>query len=88
MQDIQKKDVDEKFSGMINALNYGAPPHGGIAPGIDRIIMLIADEPNIREVIMFPMNQQAQDLLMNAPSDVSDDQLKELTLKINKLKKD
>tara|TARA_B100001027_G_scaffold73769_1_gene50349 strand:- start:652 stop:2436 length:1785 start_codon:yes stop_codon:yes gene_type:complete len=81
-----KADVDDKFSGMINALNYGAPPHGGIAPGIDRIIMLLANEKNIREVTMFPMNQNAQDLMMNAPSDVSDKQLKELNLSL-KLKK-
>ena len=65
---------------MINALSYGAPPHGGIAPGIDRIIMLLANEKNIREVTMFPMNQNAQDLMMNAPSAVSDEQLKELKL--------
>ena len=64
-----KKQVDEKFSGMINALSYGAPPHGGIAPGIDRIVMLLANEKNIREVTMFPMNQNAQDLMMNAPSE-------------------
>ena len=81
-----KKKVDEKFSGMINALSYGAPPHGGIAPGIDRIVMLLADEKNIREVTMFPMNQNAQDLMMKAPSDVSSDQLKELNLSINKKK--
>ena len=73
-----KKQVDEKFSGMINALSYGAPPHGGIAPGIDRIVMLLANEKNIREVTMFPMNQNAQDLMMKAPSDVSEEQLKEL----------
>jgi len=73
-----KKQVDEKFSGMINALSYGAPPHGGIAPGIDRIVMLLANERNIREVTMFPMNQNAQDLMMKAPSDVSEEQLKEL----------
>ena len=79
----QKKHVDEKFSGMINALSYGAPPHGGIAPGIDRIVMLLANEKNIREVTMFPMNQNAQDLMMNAPSDVSENQLKELGLAIN-----
>ena len=72
----EKKVVDEKFSGMINALSYGAPPHGGIAPGIDRIVMLLANEKNIREVTMFPMNQNAQDLMMNAPSDVSEKQLK------------
>ena len=81
-----KKVVDEKFSGMINALSYGAPPHGGIAPGIDRIIMLLAGEKNIREVIMFPMNQNAQDLMMKAPSTVSDEQLKELNLLIKKNK--
>jgi len=82
----EKKQVDEKFSGMINALSYGAPPHGGIAPGIDRIVMLLANEKNIREVTMFPMNQNAQDLMMNAPSEVNTDQLKELnlTLKIKK----
>ena len=62
-----KNQVDEKFSGMINALSYGAPPHGGIAPGIDRIVMLLANEANIREVTMFPMNQNAQDLMMSAP---------------------
>ncbi len=75
-----KSEVDQKFSGMINALSYGAPPHGGIAPGIDRIIMLLANEKNIREVTMFPMNQNAQDLMMNAPSSVSENQLKELNL--------
>ena len=79
-----KKDVEEKFSGMINALSYGAPPHGGIAPGIDRIVMLLADEKNIREVTMFPMNQNAQDLMMNAPSTISDNQLKELNLILKK----
>jgi len=81
-----KNQVDEKFSGMINALSYGAPPHGGIAPGIDRIVMLLANEKNIREVTMFPMNQNAQDLMMNAPSDVSGDQLKELGLSLKKKK--
>ena len=79
-----KSDVDEKFSGMINALSYGAPPHGGLAPGIDRIIMLLANEKNIREVTMFPMNQNAQDLMMNAPSSISEEQLKELNLSIKK----
>ena len=77
-----KKQVDAKFSGMINALSFGAPPHGGIAPGIDRIVMLLANEKNIREVTMFPMNQNAQDLMMNAPSDVKEDQLKELNLSL------
>ncbi len=80
----EKKHVDENFSGMINALSYGAPPHGGIAPGIDRIVMLLAEEKNIREVTMFPMNQNAQDLMMNAPSKVSDNQLKELNLILKK----
>ena len=81
-----KKQVDEKFSGMINALSYGAPPHGGIAPGIDRIVMLLANEKNIREVTMFPMNQNAQDLMMKAPSDVSEAQLKELGIAIKNKK--
>jgi aspartyl-tRNA synthetase len=76
-----EKDVNEKFSGMINALSYGAPPHGGIAPGIDRIVMLLADKENIREVTLFPMNQNAQDLMMQAPSEVDESQLKELSLK-------
>ncbi len=81
-----KKDVENKFSGMINALSYGAPPHGGIAPGIDRIVMLLANEKNIREVTMFPLNQNAQDLMMNAPSSVDDSQLKELNINIIKKK--
>ncbi|WP_440934904.1 aspartate--tRNA ligase [Candidatus Pelagibacter sp.] len=81
-----KNQVDEKFSGMINALSYGAPPHGGIAPGIDRIVMLLANEKNIREVTMFPMNQNAEDLMMNAPSEVNPDQLTELNLAL-KIKK-
>jgi aspartyl-tRNA synthetase len=76
-----KNQVDEKFSGMINALSYGAPPHGGIAPGIDRIVMLLANEINIREVTLFPLNQNAQDLLMGAPSKVDNKQLKELGIK-------
>ncbi len=75
-----KNEVNDKFSGMINALSYGAPPHGGIAPGIDRIVMLLANEKNIREVTMFPMNQNAQDLMMNAPSEISNEQLNELNL--------
>ncbi len=82
-----KNQVDEKFSGMINALSYGAPPHGGIAPGIDRIVMLLANEKNIREVTMFPMNQNAQDLMMNAPSNINEKQLEELNLKILDKKK-
>ncbi|MDC0545043.1 aspartate--tRNA ligase [Pelagibacteraceae bacterium] len=76
-----EKDVNEKFSGMINALSYGAPPHGGIAPGVDRIVMLLAGKENIREITLFPMNQNAQDLLMKAPSEVDDKQLKELGIK-------
>jgi len=74
--------VDSRFGGMISAFKYGAPPHGGIAPGVDRIVMLLADEPNIREVILFPMNQQAQDLLMNAPAEVSPEQLRELHIRV------
>tara|TARA_B100000427_G_C15008722_1_gene377306 strand:- start:120 stop:527 length:408 start_codon:yes stop_codon:yes gene_type:complete len=77
-----KKNVDDKFRGMINALSYGAPPHGGIAPGIDRIVMLLSNEKNIREVTLFPMNQNAQDLMMNSPSEVSEEQLKELNLSL------
>ena len=79
-----KSHVETKFSGMINALKYGAPPHGGIAPGIDRIVMLLANEKNIREVTMFPMNQNAEDLLMMAPSEVDESQLKELNIFIKK----
>ena len=78
-----EKDVNEKFSGMINALSYGAPPHGGIAPGIDRIVMLLANKNNIREVTLFPMNQNAQDLMMSAPSNVDAKQLKELGIKLD-----
>ncbi|MEL7688741.1 aspartate--tRNA ligase [Citromicrobium bathyomarinum] len=76
-----KEDVDANFSGMIEAFKLGAPPHGGSAPGIDRIVMLLADEPNIREVIAFPMNQRAQDLMMGAPSVVSPKQLRELSIR-------
>lgn len=82
------QSVDRQFSGMINALRYGAPPHGGIAPGIDRIVMLLAGVDNIREVILFPMNQQAQDLMMQAPAEISPEQLKELHLKPLPLKSD
>ena len=73
--------VDNKFPGMINAFKFGAPPHGGIAPGIDRIVMLIANEPNIREIILFPMNGKAEDLMMAAPSEVGDEQLRELHIR-------
>ena len=76
-----EKEVNEKFSGMISSFKYGAPPHGGIAPGIDRIVMLLADKENIREVTLFPMNQNAQDLMMQAPSIVDENQLKELNIK-------
>ncbi len=79
--------VDEKFGGMINAFKLGAPPHGGIAPGVDRMVMLLADEPNIREVIAFPFNQQAQDLMMNAPAEVTLKQLRELHIEIKLPKK-
>ena len=77
-----KEEVDTNFAGMINAFKFGAPPHGGSAPGIDRIVMLLADEPNIREVILFPMNQKAEDLMMNAPAPVMPKQLKELHIRV------
>jgi aspartyl-tRNA synthetase len=77
-----REEVDRDFAGMINAFKYGAPPHGGSAPGIDRIVMLLADEPNIREVILFPMNQKAEDLMMNAPARVMDKQIKELHIRV------
>jgi aspartyl-tRNA synthetase len=79
-----KELVEARFGGMLNAFKYGAPPHGGSAPGIDRIVMLLADTPNIREIVAFPMNQQAQDLLMQAPSPVPPERLKELHLKIDR----
>ena len=82
-----KEQVNSKFEGMIKALSYGAPPHGGMAPGIDRIVMLLADKINIREVTLFPMNQNAQDLLMGAPSEVDDKQLKELGIQLRDKKK-
>jgi aspartyl-tRNA synthetase len=75
--------VDERFGGMINAFKLGAPPHGGIAPGVDRIVMLLAEEENIREVIAFPMNQKAQDLMMQAPSEVGIKQLRELHIQLD-----
>ena len=77
-----REEVDRDFAGMINAFKYGAPPHGGSAPGIDRIVMLLADEPNIREVILFPMNQKAEDLMMNAPAEVPAKHLRELGIRI------
>ncbi len=78
----EREETETKFAGMLNAFRYGAPPHGGTAPGIDRIVMLIAGEENLREVTMFPMNQQAQDLMMNAPSEVSAKQLRELHIRV------
>jgi aspartyl-tRNA synthetase len=76
------EEVEKRFGGMLNAFRYGAPPHGGAAPGIDRIVMLLADEPNIREVIMFPMNQNAEDLMMNAPNTVRPEQLRDLHIRV------
>jgi len=81
-----KDQVNKKFGGMIRALSYGAPPHGGMAPGIDRIVMILADKANIREITLFPMNQNAEDLLMGAPSEISEEQLKELSIKSIKKK--
>ncbi len=78
----ERSEVDQRFRALINALKFGAPPHGGIAPGIDRIVMLLADEPNIREIIMFPMNQNAEDLMMNAPNTVRPEQLRDLHLRV------
>ena len=77
-----KEEVEKRFGGMVKAFKYGAPPHGGCAAGIDRIVMLLADEINIREVIMFPMNQRAEDLMMNAPSEPTNEQLRELRLRV------
>jgi aspartyl-tRNA synthetase len=75
--------LEQKFGGMLRALSYGAPPHGGIAPGIDRIVMLLCGEENLREVVLFPMNQRAEDLLMGAPSEVTPKQLRELHIRLN-----
>jgi aspartyl-tRNA synthetase len=75
--------VEKEFGGMLNAFRYGAPPHGGIAPGVDRIVMLLAEQENLREVVAFPMNQQAEDLLMQAPGNVSNAQLRELHIRLN-----
>ena len=77
-----RDEVEQRFGGMLNALKFGAPPHGGSAPGIDRIVMLLADEPNIREITLFPMNQQAQDLMMQAPAPVSEERLRELSIRL------
>jgi aspartyl-tRNA synthetase len=81
------EEVERRFGGMLNAFRYGAPPHGGLAPGIDRIVMLLAQEPNLREVIAFPMTQNAEDLLMNAPSAVSEKQLRELHIRLVEARK-
>ena len=83
-----KDVVEEKFGGMYRAFQYGAPPHGGMAFGVDRIVMLLVGATNLREITLFPMNQQAQDLLMNAPSEASPLQLRELRLRVNAPKKD
>ena len=77
-----RDEVEKRFGGMVKAFRYGAPPHGGCAAGIDRIVMLLADEQNIREVIMFPMNQRAEDLMMGAPSEPTNEQLRELRLRV------
>ena len=77
-----RDEVEARFGGMLNALRFGAPPHGGSAPGIDRIVMLLADEPNIREIVLFPMNQQAQDLMMQSPAPVAEDRLRELSIRL------
>jgi aspartyl-tRNA synthetase len=79
------KEVEDRFGGLLRAFQYGAPPHGGCAPGVDRIVMLLAQEPNLREVVAFPLNQKAEDLLMNAPAPVLKDQLKELHLEMRPL---
>ena len=81
-----KNEVENKFSGMLNALKFGAPPHGGSAPGIDRIVMLLANEPNIREVIAFPLNQQAMDLMMKAPAEIEKKHLEELGINLQEKK--
>ena len=83
---ISSDEAKEKFGFLLSALSSGCPPHGGIAPGIDRIVMLLANEKNIREVTMFPMNQNAQDLMMKAPSEVNEEQLKELNLTLKTIK--
>ena len=79
--------IEKKFSALYNAFKFGAPPHAGIAPGVDRMIMLLANEPNIREIIAFPMNKNAQDLLMNAPTEVTEKQLREANIQIRPIQK-
>jgi len=76
-------EVEARFGGMLNAFRYGAPPHGGSAPGIDRIVMMLADTPNIREIVAFPMNQQARDLMMQAPTPIPPERLKELHIRLD-----
>jgi aspartyl-tRNA synthetase len=78
-----KNEIEEKFSHLINAFSYGVPPHGGIAPGVDRILMLLENEPNIREIISFPKTGEGRDYMMDSPSEVSQEQLKELKLKVD-----
>ena len=78
-----KEIIEEKFSALFNAFHYGAPPHAGIAPGVDRMIMLLTDEPNIRSVIAFPMNSKAQDLLMGSPGNVTEEQLRDVHIKLD-----
>ncbi|MGB7245367.1 MAG: amino acid--tRNA ligase-related protein, partial [Methylovirgula sp.] len=78
-----EEDLEKRFGGLYRAFHYGAPPHGGIAPGVDRIVMLLGGEENLREVVLFPMNQRAEDLLMGAPSPVTAKQLRELHIKLN-----
>jgi aspartyl-tRNA synthetase len=80
----EESSLEERFGGMLHALSLGAPPHGGIAPGIDRIVMLLCGEENLREVVLFPMNQRAEDLMMGAPSEVSPKQLRELNIRVVK----
>jgi aspartyl-tRNA synthetase len=77
-----QSELESQFGGMLRALQFGAPPHGGIAPGIDRIVMLLCGEENLREVVLFPMNQRAEDLLMGAPSEVEPKQLRELHIRV------
>ena len=79
-----RETVEDKFAGMLRAFRFGAPPHGGIAPGVDRIVMLLADEPNIRETISFPLNGNAQDLMMGAPTELEEARLRELHLSVRK----
>jgi aspartyl-tRNA synthetase len=85
---LSRETVEERFGGLYRAFQYGAPPHGGMAAGVDRVVMLLVGAKNLREISLFPMNQQAQDLLMNAPAEASPQQLRELHLRVNAPKKD